>query len=101
MNEIPRPGLPPPGYYYPPPYPPPVNVYAILSLVFAIAVFPPLGIYFGKTAQRQIAERGERGLELANAGVICGWIFTSFQVLLVLGMCGFVILSLALSGTSG
>jgi hypothetical protein len=34
----------PPPYQ---PYPPPYNVYAILSLVLALFVLPPLGIYFG------------------------------------------------------
>ncbi|WP_240942678.1 DUF4190 domain-containing protein [Planosporangium thailandense] len=66
-----------------------MNTYAILSLVFAIAVFPPLGIYFGNKAKRQIAERGERGIELANAGVICGWIFSAFQGLVLIIWCGF------------
>ena len=71
-SDVPPPTPPdqaaPPYGWYPPPhgwYPPPMNTYAILSLVFALAVFPPLGIYFGNKAKREIAERGERGIELA------------------------------------
>ncbi len=75
---------PPPQWPYAH-YPPPVNLYAILSLVFAIAVFPPLGIYFGAKAKRQIAQTGERGTELATVGVVLGWLFTAvFGVLLML-----------------
>lgn len=66
-----------------------MNTYAILSLVFALAVFAPLGIYFGNKAKRQIAERGERGIELAKAGVICGWIFSAIQVPILIVSCGF------------
>lgn len=78
------PSQPAPPYPYAP-YPPPFNTYAILSLVFAVFVFAPLGIYFGQVAKRQIAQTGERGIELANVGIICGWIFS---VLLVI-WCGF------------
>ena len=78
------PSQPAPPYPYAP-YPPPFNTYAILSLVFAVFVFAPLGIYFGQVAKRQIAQTGERGIELANVGIICGWIFS---VLIVI-WCGF------------
>jgi len=63
-------------------------MYAILSLVFALAVFAPLGIYFGNKAKQQIAVSGERGIELANAGVICGWIFSAIAGVVVLIWCG-------------
>ncbi len=65
-SSQPPPPQPPPPYPYVP-YPPPFNTYAILSLVFALFVFAPLGIYFGKVAKRQIAQTGERGIELAGA----------------------------------
>jgi hypothetical protein len=71
---------------YPPPYPyaPPFNTYAILSLVFSVLVFPPLGIYFGSRAKKEIARTGERGVELATAGIVLGWIFTVMFVVLLL-----------------
>ncbi len=69
------------------PYPAPVNMYAILSLVFAVAVFPPLGIYFGAKAKRQITQTGERGIELANVGVVIGWIFTVAYGLVLMVWC--------------
>lgn len=75
---------PPQQPHYPPPpyYPqPPINMYAILSLVLAIFVLPPLGIYFGHKAKQQIAVTGERGTELATAGIVVGWIFTGFFIL--------------------
>jgi UPF0716 family protein affecting phage T7 exclusion len=67
--------------------PPPYNVLAILSLVLGIMVLPPLGIYFGHKAQAQIAQTGERGVELAKAGVVVGWILTSLYVLMFCGVC--------------
>jgi hypothetical protein len=81
------PGPPP----YPPyGYPPPINMYAILALVFGAMVFPPLGIYFGSKAKKQIAQTGERGVELATAGLVVGWIFTAIYGLFVLVWCGVV-----------
>lgn len=82
--ETPRPPYPQP-HPYPPPYPypypvqPPFNTLAILAAVFAFVVFPPLGIYLGNKAKREIARTGERGIELANVGVIGGWIMTCLQ----------------------
>jgi hypothetical protein len=89
------PGEPPGQPPYPPPYPPyayapPINMYAILALVFGVMVFPPLGIYFASKAKQQIAQTGERGIELATAGQVVGWIFTVIWVLFVLVWCGFV-----------
>jgi hypothetical protein len=80
-------GPPAPGYQ---PYPPQpsYNIYAILSLVFAIFILPPLGIYFGIKAQQQIAVSGERGVELAKAGVVTGWVLSGFYVLSLLITCG-------------
>ncbi|MBT8225381.1 MAG: DUF4190 domain-containing protein [Dactylosporangium sp.] len=70
-----------------PPYapPPPYNVYAILSLALGLAVFPPLGIYFGSKAKQQIAQTGERGIELAQAGLVCGWVLTALLGIAVAG----------------
>ncbi|MFC3502837.1 DUF4190 domain-containing protein [Micromonospora krabiensis] len=83
---------PTPGHpSYPPyAYAPPMNVYAILSLVFGVMVFPPLGIYFGGKAKQQIAQTGERGIELATAGVVVGWIFTVMYGFFFLLWCGVV-----------
>jgi peptidyl-prolyl cis-trans isomerase B (cyclophilin B) len=55
---------------------PPINTYAILALVLGVMVLPPLGIYFGSQAKKQIAVSGERGIEMARVGVIVGWILT-------------------------
>ncbi|WP_249713835.1 DUF4190 domain-containing protein [Rhizomonospora bruguierae] len=81
---------PPPyaPYAYPFPYPAPYNTYSILALVFAVAVFPPLGIYFGRKARQQIAQTGERGSELATVGIVVGWVFTSIYGLFILLWCG-------------
>jgi hypothetical protein len=82
----PTPGHPP---YQPYAYSPPINMYAILSLVFGAMVFPPLGIYFGNKAKEQIAQTGERGVELATAGQVVGWIFSVMYALFILVWCGF------------
>lgn len=110
----PPPGYPPhghppppgyPGYGYPPPYPypyvaqPPWNTYAILSLVFAFAVFAPLGIYFGTKAKEQIAQTGERGIELANIGVIAGWILTCLLAAFLVVWCAFFVTFLGTAAT--
>lgn len=91
---------PPPGYAYPPPghvYPPPpygyvvapsYNTYAILAVVFAFAVFAPLGIFFGYKARDQIARTGERGIELAKVGIIGGWVLTCVQGAFLIVWCG-------------
>jgi hypothetical protein len=80
----------PPHVPYPSRNPaPPVNTYAILSLVFSLAVFPPVGVYLGNKAKEQIAETGERGIELANIGVVAGWILSVLYVGFVVVWCGF------------
>ncbi|WP_051368010.1 DUF4190 domain-containing protein [Hamadaea tsunoensis] len=81
----------------------PTNAYAILAIVFACFVLPPVGIYLGGKAKQQIAESGERGIELANLAVVLGWIFTVLQVVIVLLVCdifGTVILTAASRGSS-
>ena len=84
--QTPQPHQPPAPYGYPPPAPP-VNLSAILSLVLGVFVFPPLGIYFGGRAKREIARTGERGIELAVAGTVVGWVFTLLWVAMVLFVC--------------
>ncbi|WDZ88123.1 DUF4190 domain-containing protein [Micromonospora cathayae] len=64
-----------------------MNTYAILSLVFGVAVFPPLGIYFGNRAKREIERTGERGVELATAGIVVGWVFTIMYVVFLVIWC--------------
>jgi hypothetical protein len=86
-----------PPVNYPPPYPygyvpqPPYNTCAILAIVFAFAVFAPLGIYFGHKAQQEIARTGERGIELARVGVIGGWVISGLQATILCLMCGMII----------
>jgi hypothetical protein len=81
-------GMVPPGQYgYMVYQPPPYNTLAVLALVLGIMVLPPLGIYFGHKAQQQIAQTGERGIELAKVGVVIGWIGTSLYVLMFCGVC--------------
>jgi hypothetical protein len=81
----------PPPYQ---PYPPPYNVYAILSLVLALFVLPPLGIYFGHKARQQMAVTGERGAELATAGIVCGWVLTAIFGFFMVIWCGAIAVSL-------
>ena len=86
---------PPPGYGYPPPAyghqypsgpypygPPPTNPMAIAALVVAF-VFPPVAIFLGVSARRQIRRTGEQGDGLALAGIILGSIATALFVLLI------------------
>jgi hypothetical protein len=58
----------------------------------AVFVLPPLGVYFGYVARRQIRETGERGIELAQAAIVAGWILTGLMGIGLLFMCGFGIL---------
>ena len=114
MTELPPesgPETPPPTPYPPPPYPappyapyvvaPPMNTYAILSAIFAFAVFAPVGIYLGYKARRQIEQTGERGIELAKVGIIGGWILTGLQALFLLVWCGGFIAFMSFSRANG
>lgn len=78
----------------------PVNTYAILAAVFSFVVFPPLGIYFGRKAKEQIAQSGERGIELANVGIIAGWIISVLYGLFMIVWCG-VVGTMVLGGFNG
>jgi len=57
---------------------PKMNTHAILSVVFALFVCGGIGsilaIFQGRMAKEEIAATGERGLALASAGMILGWI---------------------------
>ena len=59
------------------------NVFAIISLIGAF-FFPVVGIVFGHLARAQIRRTGEEGAGLAIAGLVLGYIFTIFFVLLVI-----------------
>ncbi len=80
---------------------PPFNTYAILSIIFAVAVLPPLGIYFGKKAKAEIQRTGERGIEMATAGIITGWILTSVMGLFLIVWCGMFATFLGAVGSVG
>ena len=96
------PQVPPPQqpYQYPPPLPP-YNLYAILSLVIGIAVFPPVGIYLGYKAKEEIARTGERGIELAQVGIVVGWVLTSLYAVVLIVWCGFVLTMMGTATVSG
>jgi divalent metal cation (Fe/Co/Zn/Cd) transporter len=66
-----------------------VNIYAVVSL-FAAVLFAPVGIALGIVALRQIKRTGERGRELAIAGIWIGvgiatlWLIAiAFTVLMI------------------
>lgn len=77
----------PPGTPYPPPRP--FNTYAIIAIIMACFVLPPLGIYFGHEAKKQIAATGEQGAELAQASIVIGWVLTILMVVMLLAFCAF------------
>ncbi|GAA1658857.1 DUF4190 domain-containing protein [Catellatospora bangladeshensis] len=85
MTDQTPPPVPPqyPPYQQPPQY----NTYAILALVLAIFVLPPLGIYFGGKAKQQIAVTGERGVEFATAAVVIGWVLTGLFIAMIALWC--------------
>jgi len=83
--------------YQPQPQPP-FNIYSIIAIVLAVAVLPPLGIYFGNVAKKQIAETGERGIELAQAAIIAGWVLSGIMLLGFLVFCGFFVIWLGFFG---
>lgn len=64
----------------------PTNQNAILALVLAL-ILPPLGIYFGGKARREIAVTGEEGSGLATAGVVIGWVWTGLIASITLIFC--------------
>lgn len=104
--EVPPPQQPLPYPYqhqYQQQYPPlpPYNLYAILSLIISLVVFPPVGIYLGYKAKEEIARTGERGIELAQVGIIAGWVLTSLYALLIIVWCGFVLTMVGTAGFSG
>jgi len=66
-----------------------VNIYAVVSL-FASVLFAPVGIALGIVALRQIKRSGERGRELAIAGI---WIGVGILILglIVIGFAALMI----------
>lgn len=76
----------PPGTPYP--QRPPFNTYAIIAIIMACFVLPPLGIYFGHQAKKQIAQTGEQGAELAQASIVIGWVLTALMAVVLLVFCG-------------
>jgi hypothetical protein len=69
-----------------------VNIYAVVSL-FAGVFFAPVGIALGIVALRQIKRSGERGRELAIAGI---WIGVGILILALI-IIGFAVLVIFLS----
>ena len=86
----------PPGTPYPPPRP--FNTYAIVAIIMACFVLPPLGIYFGHQAKRQIAVSGEQGAELAQAAIVVGWVLTILMGVALLAFCAFFIVWIGIFG---
>jgi hypothetical protein len=85
----------PPGPYQPPR---PFNTYAIIAIVMACFVMPPLGIYFGHQAKKQIAVSGEQGAELAQAAIVVGWVFSIIIGVMLLAFCAFFVVWLGVFG---
>lgn len=83
--------------YAAPAYAPPTNTLAILALVFAFVV-APAGIVCGHIALGQIARTGERGRELATAGLILGYVFTGLVVLILVL---YVVMMIVMFGVMG
>lgn len=53
----------------------------------ACFVLPPLGIYFGHQAKKQIAVTGEQGAELADAAIVVGWVLSILLGVFLLVFC--------------
>jgi Domain of unknown function (DUF4190) len=87
-----------PPAYQPMPAQPPFNAYAIIAIVLAVMVLPPLGVYFGYVARRQIAVSGERGIELAQVAIVVGWALTALMAVGLLIGCVFFAIWLGLFG---
>ena len=69
------------------------NALAIIGFVLAFVV-PPGAIVCGHIARRQIRTSHEQGDGLALAGLVLGYVFTGFIVLLVLVWLGVLITTL-------
>jgi hypothetical protein len=115
-QQAPQPyGYAPPGYppagYGPPQPPPPNNGYAVASLICSIVgvlfilpvIGPILGVVFGNIAKKQISQsQGREGGEnLAQAGVILGWIGIGLNVLVFLFFLVLLVGVSSLDSTSG
>ena len=104
QQQTPPPGYPPqqqqPYYGYQAPATPPMNTLAIITIILAF-VFSIAGIVTGHIALKQIDRTGEQGRGLAKAGLILSYVFTGLGVLLVIFYIVFVVLAIAIAGTSG
>lgn len=74
---------------------PPTNTMAILALVLSFVV-SVAGIVLGHLALGQIRQTGERGRELAIAGLVIGYVITGFVVLMVIAYVVFAIVGLGM-----
>nr|WP_246306642.1 MULTISPECIES: DUF4190 domain-containing protein [Herbiconiux] len=77
-----------------------MNTLAIITIILAF-VFSIAGIVTGHIALKQIDRTGEQGRGLAKAGLILSYVFTGLGVLLVIFYIVFVVLAIAIAGTSG
>lgn len=74
-----------PGYYLSPEKNSALAVLALVSGIFGITMFPLIGsvvaLLFGRLAKREIEESGGTlgGYNLAQAGLILGWIGTNIS----------------------
>ncbi|GGJ73258.1 DUF4190 domain-containing protein [Glutamicibacter ardleyensis] len=64
--------------------PPSTNVFAILALILGL-VTGFFGIIFGHIALSQIKKTGQPGRGMALAGLIIGYVWLAFWVVLILG----------------
>nr|WP_228507960.1 DUF4190 domain-containing protein [Herbiconiux sp. VKM Ac-1786] len=76
-----------------------MNTLAIITIILAF-VFSIAGIVTGHIALKQIDRTGEQGRGLAKAGLILSYVFTGLGVLLVIFYVVFVVLAIAIAGTS-
>jgi hypothetical protein len=89
QNPNSYPPAPQPGYAQQPAYTPypeqksGTNVLAIIALIGAF-VFPLAGVICGHIALGQIKRTGESGRGLALAGLIIGYVYIAFIILLVI-----------------
>lgn len=84
----------------------PTNSMALVSLIAGIAgitVVPLIGsivaLIVGRTARKEIAQKGEEGAGLATAGIVLGWVGVAIGALLVLFFIGIFVFAIAV-GTS-
>jgi lysylphosphatidylglycerol synthetase-like protein (DUF2156 family) len=92
-------GPPPPGYGYQPPYRP-TNTIAIIAIIAAFVV-PVAAIVLGHIARSQIRRTQEDGWILTTVALICGYVFTSFQVVFFIVWFGLFFIAIVSHGLQG